>query len=295
MAKVSVIIPNYNHALFLKQRIDSVIGQTYQDFELIILDDCSTDNSKDVIASYSNHPKVSQIIYNSSNSGTPFLQWLKGIALAQGEFIWIAESDDFAEPNFLKETVNRIERDQQIGLVYTDSNIIRTGLKIDNFKHKNSNYLKATNWDEDHLVNGTKELELHLIENCTIYNVSAVLFRGEVLKSVIDEIVSFKFAGDWVCYMLIALKYNICYIAESLNNYRSHDQNLTKQSGVNYLAMLERITARHFIKNKLNSSQNHLFKKIQKINLLELRAIFGGLIRGKIPPVTFFRILKYYI
>ena len=105
MQTVSILIPNYNHALFLQQRIESVLNQTYQDFELIILDDCSTDHSKTIIESYRNHPKVSQIIYNQQNSGSVFKQWRKGIELAIGEYIWIAESDDYAAVDFLQETV----------------------------------------------------------------------------------------------------------------------------------------------------------------------------------------------
>src|SRR5207342_1807970 len=102
MATISVIIPNYNHAFYLKQRIDSVIQQTYSDFEIIILDDASTDNSRDVIEKYRHYPKVKHIIYNESNSGSTFSQWQKGIELASGKYIWLAESDDVADSTFLE-------------------------------------------------------------------------------------------------------------------------------------------------------------------------------------------------
>ena len=87
MSFVSVIIPNYNHAPFLKERIDSVLQQTYTDFEVIILDDCSTDNSKEIIETYRMHPKVVHIEYNVVNSGSTFKQWKKGIDLTKGEWI----------------------------------------------------------------------------------------------------------------------------------------------------------------------------------------------------------------
>src|SRR5207342_2166753 len=82
MPEVSVIIPNYNHAVYLEQRIESVLNQTFQDFELIILDDCSPDNSRDVIDQYRVNSKVSHIVYNSINSGSTFKQWQKGIELS---------------------------------------------------------------------------------------------------------------------------------------------------------------------------------------------------------------------
>src|SRR6187549_2432119 len=94
---VSVIIPNYNHAKFLRQRLESVLNQSFRDFEVIILDDCSTDESFQVIEDYRAHPKVSHIVFNKENTGSTFIQWKKGIELAKGEWIWIAESDDWCE------------------------------------------------------------------------------------------------------------------------------------------------------------------------------------------------------
>ncbi|MEJ7913050.1 MAG: glycosyltransferase family 2 protein, partial [Chitinophagaceae bacterium] len=76
---VSVIIPNYNHAEYLHQRIQSVLDQTWPHFEIIILDDCSTDNSKQIIEEYRYHDKVGAIIFNPVNSGSTFKQWIKGI------------------------------------------------------------------------------------------------------------------------------------------------------------------------------------------------------------------------
>lgn len=105
---VSAIIPNYNHARYLKQRLDSVFNQTYQNFEVILLDDCSTDNSLEIIEKYNGNPHLSQIVVNESNSGSVFKQWDKGINLAKGELIWIAESDDYCELTFLEEMVNAL-------------------------------------------------------------------------------------------------------------------------------------------------------------------------------------------
>ena len=96
---VSVIIPNYNHARFLIERIDSVLNQSYKNFEIIVLDDKSTDNSVEIIMKYSNNKHVSQIVINDENSGSPFLQWQKGFKLAKGELVWIAESDDYCVDN----------------------------------------------------------------------------------------------------------------------------------------------------------------------------------------------------
>ena len=131
MPTVSVIVPNYNHAPFLKQRIDSILRQTYQDFELILLDDCSTDGSREIMESYRNNPHVSHIVYGESNSGSAFRQWDKGIALAKGEWIWVAESDDYCEPFFLERLMGEVARVPDCVLAYAPpGGSIKQGKKL---------------------------------------------------------------------------------------------------------------------------------------------------------------------
>src|ERR1700738_3854186 len=108
MPRVSVVIPNYNHARYLRQRVDSVLQQSYQDFEVILMDDCSTDDSRIVISEYANDPRI-RISLNEKNSGSAFKQWNKGVGLARGEYVWIAESDDYADPHLLETLVSRLE------------------------------------------------------------------------------------------------------------------------------------------------------------------------------------------
>ncbi len=79
MPLVSVIIPNYNHAHCLEARIQSVLGQRLSDFELILLDDASTDSSVMILDKYRSNPKTTQVLLNSVNSGSPFAQWQKGL------------------------------------------------------------------------------------------------------------------------------------------------------------------------------------------------------------------------
>ena len=69
---VSVIVPNYNYARYLEERIESILAQSFQDFELILLDDCSTDESRSILERYATHPKVSHYVPNEHNSGSPF-------------------------------------------------------------------------------------------------------------------------------------------------------------------------------------------------------------------------------
>ena len=102
--KVSVIIPNYNYAKYLKKRVKVIEKQTYPIYELIVLDDCSTDNSREVIDKLAKKYNI-KTIYNEENSGCVFKQWQKGIEAATGDLIWIAEADDQADKKFLEKMV----------------------------------------------------------------------------------------------------------------------------------------------------------------------------------------------
>ena len=124
MPTVSVIVPNYCHAPYLEQRIESILQQTFQDFELILLDDCSTDGSREILERYRNHPKVSGIFYNERNSGSPFKQWKKGLSKATGDYVWIAESDDFSSPCFLERCVRILDTRPDCSIVFTSSYIV---------------------------------------------------------------------------------------------------------------------------------------------------------------------------
>ena len=227
---VSIIIPNYNHALYLKQRIDSVLAQTFQNFELIILDDCSTDSSREIIEQYRSHPKITQLIYNEQNSGGVFKQWIKGIESAKGEYIWIAESDDYAAENFLEETLKVLEKDASIGMVYTNTNAVNS----DGEFLYNSEEDKAISYHQLASFQNTIDKEnasQFLVAEMIIANASSVLFRKSNLLPIdFKELQKFVNTGDRFVYIGIALKSKIYYLATALNFMRSHENNTTKKS-----------------------------------------------------------------
>src|SRR5215472_5279718 len=118
--KVSVVVPNYNHARFLRQRLGSIVEQTYQDFELILLDDCSTDDSRTILEEYMHDARV-RLEFNQTNSGNAFKQWNRGMTLAQGEYVWVAESDDYADPQLLERLVTVLDANPAVMLAYCRS------------------------------------------------------------------------------------------------------------------------------------------------------------------------------
>jgi glycosyltransferase involved in cell wall biosynthesis len=223
---VSVIIPNYNHALFLQQRIESVLDQTFQDFEVIILDDASTDDSKTVIENYRGHPKVSHIIYNKQNSGSAFRQWEKGVGLAIGKYIWIAESDDYCDSGFLKEMVDVFANAPgNTGLAYCKSLPVDHNNHIYDYSDWWMKRIDPVRWENDFVNNGENEVADYLAVQCTIPNASAVLFSAGCFKDVDWDSVDFKICGDWYIYASILKKYDIAYSASPMNYHRNHHAN----------------------------------------------------------------------
>jgi len=228
MPEISVIIPNYNHASFLQERIGSVLNQTFQDFEVILMDDCSTDNSQEIIKSYKDHKKVSKIILNKTNSGSPFHQWQTGIQSTTGKWVWIAESDDYTANDFLEKMMLMVTKHNQVSIAYSDSIIEnyaeREKISFSAIKNKKFNTHK---WEHPYFIKGIDELNETLKWECTINNISAAIFNAQLAKAVAASLLPFKYHGDWLFYIMLATAGNITYTPEKLNTYREHGLNIS--------------------------------------------------------------------
>lgn len=255
MPKVSVIIPNYNHAAFLAQRIDSILNQTFTDFELIIMDDCSTDNSRVVIEQYRSNPKVSSIIFNEVNSGGVFKQWVKGLQAASGKYIWIAESDDFADEDFLQETVAVMEQEVGIGMVFANTVTVDTAGKPVHITAESRTELYALLAQNSNIINRANLSEFLLL-NMIIENASCALMRKEVLLSIdLAELTQYTNTGDRFTYIGIALKSGIKYIPKPLNYMRSHENNTTKKNMLNGNIHRDRLRVLAYYYDRIGESQ----------------------------------------
>lgn len=230
---VSVIIPNYNHEKYLERRIETVLGQTYQNIEVIILDDASTDSSKEIIEKYRSHPLITHIVYNSQNSGSPFKQWKKGIELAKGEWIWIAESDDYADLSFLEKAVETIKANPSTGIFYCDAYITFDNAEKSrsNYSQKKNAFFNTSKWSNSYCKNGIDEINESLKYVCTINNVSSTVFKKELAKPLIATLEKFIYHGDWYFYLKLCSVTNICYTNKCLNFYRTHPESHLNTTG----------------------------------------------------------------
>ncbi len=225
--KVSVIIPNYNYAKYLKKRVKYIEKQTYPISELIILDDCSSDNSRKVIDHLSKIYPM-KVIYNEKNSGCVFKQWKKGIQEATGDLIWIAEADDQVEKDFLMNLVPFFE-DKKLVMAYSDSKQINEHGKVIRKTYSDlADERQEGRYTKDYINDGIKELTEYLIVKNYIYNASGVLFRKGNYDKILDTCTKFHLAGDWYFYTELVKRGKIAYVAKPLNKHRIHKSSVTK-------------------------------------------------------------------
>jgi len=226
---ISVVVPNFNHEGFLRRRLNSIFNQTFEDFEVILLDDASSDNSRLILETYANDPRVAYFESNSTNSGSPFKQWAKGLSLCRGEFIWIAETDDWASPFFLEKTFSQIDSDTSIGLVTQNSYIVDDRDRI----YERTNYRFNTSpTDEDSKMtrySGKEFLVDNMLYNSGIYNASGVLFRRK-LTANFPELARFKQAGDSFFWCHLLSQSDIVFLKGAYNYFRRHDHSTTFQN-----------------------------------------------------------------
>ena len=259
---VSIIVPNYNHEKYLRERLESVFNQTYRNFEVILLDDFSIDKSKDILLEYAKNEKVSHCVFNATNSGNTFVQWNKGIALAKGDFIWIAESDDFCEYNFLEELIQPLIKNRDVVLSYCQSNRVDENGLLNGSWKTNTDNLDSDLFGKDFILDGNLFIEKFLIYKNVIPNASALLIRKEALSilGTIDTDHNLRYCGDWLLYFKIVLNQSVYFHSQNLNNFRFHSKSVIAIATSNE-SRIKIIDIDFFMRSKMIS-----FFKNQKVN-----------------------------
>ena len=224
---ISAIIPNYNHAKYLQQRIESVLQQTRNPDEIIILDDCSTDKSVAIIeAVVAANPSIS-FIQNTINSDNTFKQWNKGIELANGDFIWMAESDDVAEPEFLYELEQTLLANPQAVLAYCQSKKLNDdGEVTGSWQEFTDTVVEGNAFHNDFVMDGKKYLQQFLIHRNTIPNASAVLFSKKIFDQIGGANETLKTNADWLVWLRMSQFGDVSFLSTSYNYFRYHNESV---------------------------------------------------------------------
>ena len=259
---VSVIVPNYNYEKYIEERLRSILFQTYPIKEIIFLDDNSSDDSVKKakrILEKSDIPYT--IVTNEKNSGSVFKQWAKGISIAKGDYIWIAEADDLCENTFLEKVIKGFNVKDTV-ISYSQSKMMNSDGQI-----LENNYLSYTNdidrkkWKKNYNISGKEELSTCMVVKNTIPNVSAVVFRKVDINEIFEEIQTYKVAGDWFFYSWLLQKGKISFISDALNMHRRHDDSVTKS--LNNLRHFEEIAKmQDYITSIVNVDEKTLQKTI---------------------------------
>lgn len=237
---VSVIVPCYNHEKYLRKRLDSIYNQTYKNFEVILMDDCSKDGSREIMTEYAElYKDKTTVLFNEENSGGVFKQWSKGIKAAKGRICWIAESDDYCDCDFIEKLIPAFD-DSKVKVSYSNYvfvDEVEETLKSFTF----DNYLSSVGnekWHSPYCKDATSEVKEGLGMINTIPNVSAALFINPNAHPILEDEnwLSMRLCGDWMFYLSIIKGGKVSFNPETNNYYRFHNSSTSKsvQATVNY-------------------------------------------------------------
>lgn len=211
--KVSVIITSYNYEQYIKDAIESVLNQTYSDFELVIIDDCSTDNSANIIKQF-NDERI-KFIQNEQNLGLKN-SMQKAISYCSGKWIAFLESDDLWACNTLEKRLACAEKYPQVGIIFND---------VEEFGDEKWLLAVKKNFERVRKILSKKTFPKNIFYDINIHNLiltfSSVMIKREFFKNLnfetpIDSLL------DWWIYIHIAHQTEAYYIKDKLTKWRQH-------------------------------------------------------------------------
>jgi len=265
---VSVIVPNYNHAAFLEKRLETILAQTYQKFELIMLDDCSSDNSLEIMRRYEEqHPDRARLIPNEKNSGSGYRQWAKGLSLARGSLVWIAESDDWSDPHFLESLLPSLE-DESVMLAYVNSAFMDAEGKAAIWStHEYLNDIDPNLWSRPFQLTAHQLVAKGWATKNLVPNVSSALLRhpGRDSDLLTGPWTQMKICGDWLFYLNLIKGGAVAYLPEMRNFYRVHEASTAKSTFVKDVYYREHEDVARFVVENFDVSREFVFAQEQNL------------------------------
>lgn len=223
---VSVIVPNYNHAQFLTERLDSILEQSYNNIEILVLDDASTDGSREIIETFqSRHPAKIRTYFNNENSGSVFHQWRQGLNQVHGELVWICESDDSCQRDFLEVLVPHFA-DPSIMLAFGRTQLIDAqGMErqwLDSYRESAGPGI----WSDVRIAPAFEWFRGPFAIRNVIPNVGGCIFRRQPLPDAVwDEAMKYRVLGDWFLYSQLCGGGRIAYNPKAVSFFRQHSGN----------------------------------------------------------------------
>lgn len=218
---ISVIIPAYNHEKYVGEAIESVLKQSYQKFELIIINDGSKDRTDEVIREFIDK----RIIYHSQNNAGAHNAINKGIQISNGEYITILNSDDVYHPDKLKRCIQEIEGNPAIGMICSQIEFIdKNGMSLPSTHPTYTWHKKAYKFFEDNT-----DLILSLFNSNFIMTSSNIFCRAEVANKC-GLFKGLRYAHDLEFVVNAGARSQIQILKEPLIKYRVHETNTISEN-----------------------------------------------------------------
>lgn len=214
--KVTFIVPCYKLAQYLPECVNSILSQTYRDFEILIMDDCSPDNTPEVAASFKD-PRVKHV-RNEPNLGH-LRNYNKGIGLAQGEYIWLISADDcLRRPYVLQRYMDVFSAHPSVGYVFCSGVKLRNGQEVGKLEY-------SSHGAKDKIFDGREFLSKLVSANTVL--AAAGMARKECYDKVSLFPLDMPWGGDWYLWCVFAIYYDVGYLAEPMACYREHEGSMT--------------------------------------------------------------------
>lgn len=223
---ISVIMTTYNNKPYIKHALESLLQQTYKDIEIIIVDDGSTDNTREILELYEEH-----IRYFYKENGGEASARNAGLSLAKGEYIAFLDADDLYKPNKLEEQLKILQANPDIDVVYNDIEVI----------DQNLGYI--TTLKSEGVFTNQEDFLCMLLVRQIIPATASMMFRRKCVEKGIRYPEQYRNAVDYEFVIKLAQVYQFYYLDQSLYIYRRHSGNLTNS----HLLQLE--TEKVIIKN----------------------------------------------
>ena len=218
---VSVIVPFFNHEKFVYDRIKSIVNQTIKDIQIILMDDASDDKTaSEISALYLDSRFI--FIKNATNSGTPFLQWKKGVELSVSDLVWIAEGDDSCSFDFLEHLLPYFD-DPLVTIAAAKTEMIdEAGV---NYPDAFKNYFDEAfpeKFEAHFIRTGKNEVNDQFGAISTLINASGLIIRKKSIGKNINRACEFKICGDWLIYLECLKHGKLAYDIKPRNYFRRH-------------------------------------------------------------------------
>lgn len=275
---ITAIVPSYNHARFLPERLNSIYNQQYPNLKVLLLDDGSTDDSRTILESYRHHPRTQAVVYNAENSGSPFGQWQKGIELAETEWVWIAESDDSCSPGFLEALLPGLQ-DRGCVLAFNELNWIDQAGKM----------IRQVPQVPAFLMEGTQFVRTAMVPRNRLLNAGMALVRRSAAHYIQPQWATYRKSGDYRFFTDLASRGNVYGSGQPLACYRRHPLQITARLENEEISFAEKLETWYYLFNR-----GILFRSNLK-PVIQMRLIENEILRKSRGKTDYLRIQQHWL